>query len=82
MSQLTQTGSINKEDASEPVIFDHAYALPPVVLISPFYKGSATGVGYVPTITEITQQGFTVTGQNMAPNYYVNWLAVGQPLNK
>ncbi len=80
MSQFIQTGSVNKEGASVTVNFPTPYAVPPTVLISPFYKDSSGGVGFIPTITEITQQNFTVTSSNAASNYFVNWLAIGQKL--
>ncbi len=79
MAQLIQSGEASKTAPSSLVIpFPKPFAHPPTVVISPYYRGQNAPVGSISTIDEITQEDFTVIGQNAAPNFFVAWVAVGE----
>ncbi len=58
--------------------FSRNFPSPPVVVVSPFWRGQGSQVGYVETINSVSRNGFTVVSNNAANNYYVNWIAVLQ----
>lgn len=76
MAPLIQAGVANKTSAVEVISFDKAFNNTPVVVVSPYYKGSEGGVGYAETIINITKTQFTVASSNAASNYFVTWIAV------
>jgi hypothetical protein len=60
-------------------ITDSPFAAAPFVTISPFWNGAGGAVGSIDTITDIQPDAFTVTSQNAAQNFYIDWIAVGKP---
>ena len=81
MSQLIQSGESNKTNTGKHVIpFQRPYAVPPTVVISPYFRGEGRQVANVITIDEITQEDFTVVGESSGANYFVSWIAVGRGL--
>lgn len=58
--------------------FSRTFPRPPVVIISPYWKGQESQVGFVETINSVSRNGFTVVSRNAANNYYINWVAVLQ----
>ncbi len=79
MPQLIQSGEALKSAPGTVIVkFDQPFAYPPTVVIAPYYRGQNASVGSISTIDEITQEDFTVIGDNAAPNYFVNWVAVGE----
>lgn len=70
-----QAGSALKNSTTITINFHTPFATVPIVVISPFWQGSAGGVGVSETITAISTAQFTVASGNAAPNYYVNWIA-------
>lgn len=73
-----QTQSVLKNTSgSQTVTFTEAYTTPPVVILTPYSKGSTVPVDCVLTITEITTTSCTFTSIDAASNYYVNVLSIG-----
>jgi hypothetical protein len=60
------------------ISFGHEFAAPPFVTISPFWNGSSGAVGSIDTITNIQPDEFTVTSQNAASNFFIDWIAIGK----
>ncbi|MFK7786558.1 MAG: hypothetical protein AB8B56_15665 [Crocinitomicaceae bacterium] len=57
------------------VIFDQPYDEIPVVILTPYWEGSGSHVGSIPTVTEITKTGCKIVSRNAATNYFVNVLS-------
>jgi len=64
------------------VTFNEPYAAPPVVLLTPYWKGSNTPVSGILTVTDITTTGCTLTSINAATNYCVNVLSVDNNISQ
>lgn len=74
---LIQSGSFQKtEGGSYSVNFRADYASPPVVLLTPFWNGHNASVP-AETVVTITATGFTGFSGAAAPDYFVEWLAIG-----
>jgi hypothetical protein len=78
MAQRIQSGSSLKNSASVDIYFPVRYIGRPTVIISSRWEGSAGGVGHVDTITDIDNDRFRVVSGNRAPNYFVEWVAIGE----
>ncbi|MES2554930.1 MAG: H-type lectin domain-containing protein [Bacteroidota bacterium] len=76
-NQTLQNGIVNKLGTTQRVYFTKPFANPPIVMISPWWNDANQGVGLVETVTMVTNTYFEITSGNMAPNYFVNWVAVG-----
>ncbi|HLJ90245.1 MAG TPA: H-type lectin domain-containing protein [Candidatus Angelobacter sp.] len=80
-NQMTQAGmKLKSVGGSLEIDFQEEFATPPVVVISPFYQGSAIAVEVIETITSVGTTSFVVTSLNGASNYFVNWIAIGRAL--
>ena len=83
---LAQAGSAQKPApapqgtvTSRKVAFAPAFAKPPVVVVTPFWR-RATAVPLPPeTIIEVTTTYFVVASVNGADDYFINWIAVPTP---
>lgn len=58
------------------VQFTKNFTRPPIVVISPFWRGQGSQIGYVETIDSVTRNNFTVVSNNAAENYFINWIAI------
>lgn len=64
-----------KNDVDIRISFPAAFSSIPAVVVTS--EWSNAGVGYVDTIYNVTTTGFNVHSGNRAPNYYVDWHAIG-----
>ena len=71
-----QAYSVNKTGGTVVVPFKVPFAAPPIVLLTPYWKGQNSAVGSVPTVTEVSTTSVTISSGNQASNYFVNVLAV------
>jgi len=71
------SASTAKPTVAHTVGWGGLFASPPNVQVSPFFSGSARGVGHAETINSITPTGFTGSSDNRAPPYSVSWIATG-----
>lgn len=55
--------------------FSRNFSRRPVVVVSPFWRGQNSQVGFVETINNISRTGFSVVSNNAADNYFVSWIA-------
>jgi hypothetical protein len=70
-----QAGTVNKAaSGSLTVNFDRPFETVPVVVISPYY--TLGQVGAPETITNVSEDSFTIDSKNQSADYYVNWIAV------
>jgi hypothetical protein len=77
MAQIIKTGLVNKTAAGSLVItFESPFVTMPEIVVSPFWKNSGQGVGYIETITSISLESFTINSGNAASNYFVTWIAI------
>jgi hypothetical protein len=60
------------------ILFSTPFIEQPQVIVSPFWEGQNAEVGHDETISVIDNQSFTVVSGNAAPNYFVNYIAVGR----
>ena len=75
---LIQSGSYQKSATGQYTVnFSQSYAAPPVVMLTPFWNGQNSNVGYVETVDTISNSNFTAFSSNVASNYYVGWVAIG-----
>ena len=74
---LIQGGVVNKSVAWITVNFGQAFAAPPIVQIQPYWYHQNNQVGYIETLSVVTESSFTVGSLNAAANYYIMWLAIG-----
>jgi len=76
-SRIIETGTTLKNRTGRLRIqFRRNFTRVPVVVISPFWRGQGSQVGYVETIESVDRNGFTVVSNNAADNYYINWIAI------
>jgi hypothetical protein len=68
-----QAGSNNKTGRTLRVNFATPFTTTPIVVITPNWP--TAGVGYAETVTGVDVNGFSVTANNLAPNYWINWIA-------
>jgi hypothetical protein len=77
---LIQSGSYQKSATGQYTVdFSQSYASSPVVVLTPFWNGQNSNVGYVETLDTISSSGFTASSSNYASNYFVEWIAIGAP---
>jgi hypothetical protein len=77
---VEKAGRLQKPNSGPLVIpFGFTFASAPFVTISPFWSGSREAVGTIYTITDIQPDAFTVTSGNFGPNFYIDWIALGNP---
>lgn len=77
MAQIIKTGLVNKTAEGPLVItFESPFVTMPEIVVSPFWKNSGQGVGYIETITSISLESFTINSKNAASNYFVTWIAI------
>jgi hypothetical protein len=68
-----------QQRTSDPILvnFLAPFEEPPVVLVTPFWKGEGKSVGSIETVlTPITTGACKISSGNQAPNYWVNVLAI------
>ena len=53
------------------------FAIPPIVVVTPFWRGQHRGVGHAETLSRVEPHFLLLAGDNGAPNYFVAVLAVG-----
>ncbi|NLY44245.1 MAG: hypothetical protein GX066_09860 [Clostridiaceae bacterium] len=76
-NRIIETGTTLKNRTGRLSIqFRKNFTRPPVVVISPYWRGQGSQVGYVETIESVSRNGFTVVSNNAADNYYINWIAI------
>jgi hypothetical protein len=69
-----QAGSVTKAvPGSITVPFEEPFMTVPIVLLTPNYALTVAGPD---SVTGITTASFTITSNNSAVNYVLNWLAV------
>jgi hypothetical protein len=69
-----------QQRTSDPISvnFPTAFEQPPVVLVTPFWKGEGKSVGSVETVlSPVTTSACKITSGNQDSNYWVNVLAIG-----
>lgn len=72
-----QAGIANKVGGdAHTVYFPRAWQTPPTVFVSPWWANANSGVGSIETISDVTEDSFTVVSGNRASNYFIDWLAV------
>jgi hypothetical protein len=67
---------VQKSTGSVQVNFPLPFKHIPVVILTSYWIGQGSGVGYVDTLSEVSTTKSTLVSGNAADNYYVNWLAV------
>jgi hypothetical protein len=70
-----------QQRTSDPILvnFPTAFAQPPAVLVTPFWKGAAGSVGLIETVLNpVTTEACKITSGNQDSNYWVNVLAIEQ----
>jgi hypothetical protein len=75
--QTLQNGIANKLGQTQRVYFTQPFSSPPIVMLSPWWNDANAQVGSIETLTNVTNYYFEFTSKNMAANYFVNWVAVG-----
>jgi len=67
-----------QQRTSDPVsvTFPAPFNQPPVVLVTPFWKGQGEAVPSIETVTSVTAKDCQISSANQASNYYVNILAI------
>jgi hypothetical protein len=69
-----QAGSVAKTTpGSITVAFEEPFLAVPIVLLTPNYAFTVAGPD---SVTDITETSFTITSNNSAVDYVLNWLAV------
>lgn len=58
------------------ISFGNSFPEPPIVILTPFWNGSNSEVGSIPTISEITNDNCTIVSQNSASNYFLNVMVI------
>ena len=58
------------------VTFPAPFKQPPVVLVTPFWKGQGEAVGSIETVTSVSSKDCNISSANQASNYYLNVLAI------
>jgi hypothetical protein len=78
--QIIQHGQVSKPNAGSIVIdFATPFKKIPHVVVSPYWRSSASQVGGIETVTAVSLESFTITSLNHdANNYYVSWIAVSE----
>jgi hypothetical protein len=72
-------GLVNKpKEGALTVKFKARFADPPVVVLTPYWEGQNSGVGFIETLDKVTHSEFTLVSGNAAENYFVSWLAIGR----
>lgn len=74
---LIQWGYVIKNQVDIRISFPAVFGSIPAVVITSEWPNA--GVGFVDTIHDVTGNGFSVHSGNQAPNYWVNWTAIGLP---
>ena len=74
-SNHLQAGVVPKNQVQITVTFRLPFLSPPVVVISPQWK--TTGNAVIPTIHEVDTDSFTMYSGDVASDYYIHWVAVG-----
>jgi hypothetical protein len=75
---LIQGGWAIKNQIDLQINFSTVFGGIPAVVVTSEWQNA--GVGYVETIYGVNSAGFRVHSGNKAPNYYVNWMAIGPVL--
>ncbi|MCH7794753.1 MAG: hypothetical protein IH900_06410 [Proteobacteria bacterium] len=72
-----QVGTANKAGGEIlRVYFPIPWSSEPLIFVSPWWKDANAGVGGVETVSNVTDHYFEVVSNNVASNYFVNWMAV------
>jgi hypothetical protein len=77
---LTQieTGTDNKTGSGiYRVYFQSPFSKPPVVFLSSWWNGTQGNLGSIETLLDVTNEFFDAISDNVAANYFVNWMAFG-----
>ncbi len=69
-------GQEPKTSVKELRSFETEFERPPIVVVSPFFRGVATGVGYTESLNEVGTHYFEVASGNGAEDYFVSWIAI------
>lgn len=72
---IIQWGWQIKNQVNLQITFPTTFGTIPAVIVTSEWANG--GVGCVDTIYNITSNTFNVHSCNRAPNYYVNWMAIG-----
>lgn len=71
-----QAGVVPKPQPALTVRFPVPFTHPPAVIVSPEWT-AVTQVVAIPTIHNVSTTSFTMNSVDAAPDYYINWLAIG-----
>jgi hypothetical protein len=71
-----QHGKHLKNDLQIKITFPTPFQTVPNVVIASHWANQNDGVGNAETINEISTHSFLVISNNIAPNYFVQWIAV------
>ena len=74
---LIQWGSQHKESHRFQGDFCTNYAVPPTLILTPYWKNVPSHVGHHETISSITTSNFSAVSGNQHRDFLLNWLAAG-----
>lgn len=75
---LITFGCTPKRDVEQYIHLGVKFDQPPIVIVTPEWRGSDRNVGHAETIDTIADNHFYVASDNVASSgYFVNWMAIG-----
>src|SRR5690242_16895871 len=64
---------LKTEQGAAKIPFGKKFKSPPIVIVTPYFKGVGSGVTSIETVTDVFDDFFVVWSKNASNNYFVNW---------